>query len=133
MSIPEKSHLEELIATHTDEYQQMLWMIALYKPDRDIEKWIKEAYDSKEWNWRESDGCTGASEFHSPVGMRFPPCVLHDYLREMYVTPGKMPVGECDALFYRAQVQFGVNIVRAAIRTWVVRWPAWWLWCKWNR
>ena len=44
-------------------------------------EFIYSAYDDRlgiDWDWRNSDGCTGVSEFTWP-SVYFPPCVAHDY------------------------------------------------------
>lgn len=128
----DKQHLIDHIDSSTDEYERMLYMLALYEPDEEVATWIKRAYDDKEWDWKKCDGCTGVDECHSPKGMKFPPCVMHDYLRWL-VKKGRMTIGKCDWLFLKAQRQFRVWAPKAWWRYLTVRWPAWYLWKKWTK
>jgi len=127
-----KEHLEDCIDSTDDEYMRMQYFLALYRPDDEVKHYIKAAYNSKEWDWQQCDGCTLVSEMHSPKGVKFPPCVMHDYLRWL-VKQGRMTIGKCDKLFYKATWQLGGWKPRAFVRYWVARWPAWWLWLKWTK
>jgi hypothetical protein len=127
----ESDNLNALLEVADDEYNRMELSLALYQPRKEVAHWIMQAYTDPAWDWRKSDGCTGVSECHFPKGMRFPPCVMHDYLRWL-VKQGVMSVGKCDRLFYQAQVDYRVSRLRSFIRAWFVRYPAWYLWHKWK-
>ena len=129
----------EPIATSLDnetcEYARMLLALALYDPSDEIKHDIKEAYDAKDWRWQDCDGCTGVSELHSPIGMRFPPCVRHDY--DCWRSYQAKTIKEADKIrlegdkrFYRTQRAFGVSRTRATGRVAGVR-TAWCLWYRW--
>ena len=128
-----KIHLND---KEIDDYTRMQLMMQLYKEqiDADVRQYILAAYDiTDEWDYRkDSDGCTMVSEVHSPAGTKFPPCVMHDYLRNVLVSKGIMPINNCDYLFYKAQWQFGMNRLRAGARAIFVRTIAWWLWFRWS-
>jgi len=124
-----------------DEYQRMVAMMNLYRPEREVEMFIYEAYHALDWCWKQqSDGCTGVTELHSPPGVRYPPCVAHDYwchrARQAHSYEAACRIRrEGDALFLAAMLQLGCNPIRAWLRFFGVRF--YWLrigkWKEWHR
>lgn len=109
----------------------MIISLKYYEPRKDVMQAILDAYTDKDWDWRDCDGCTVVSEMHSAKQYRFPPCVMHDYLR-WKVSKGWIKVGVCDKVFYWAMIDYQCNRVRAFLRYAFVRGPAWWFWFKWT-
>ena len=122
-------HREPLATTideEQDEYLRMLLMLQLYRPRPAVKAAIKGAYDASDWDWRQCDGCTGVSEMHSPKGMRFPPCVQHDYWCALSLRAktfeeacGTRSIG--DRLFLWGNIDFRVSLPRAFWRYGAVR------------
>jgi len=104
----------------TGEYDRAMASLLVYAPPSDVAEAIIAAYDSTEWRWQDCDGCTGVSECHFPKGVRFPPCVMHDYLCWM-ARKGLATRAYADNLFFRAMRAYGVSWPRAAWRWAAVR------------
>lgn len=131
-------HREPLVDTidkEKDEYVRMELMLVFYRPPRRIAQAIKEAYDSKEWDWKLSDGCTMSTELHAPPGVRFPPCVRHDYdcwraTQVKTLAEADKIRYEGDKLLYCASRAFGSSF-RAAFRRFYGPRLYWLLWGRW--
>jgi hypothetical protein len=109
------------------EYVRIVRSFAVFSvPDRICEE-ILEALHSPKWDWyKDSDGCTCATEIFWPTKC-FPPCVRHDFDCRMG-TPGT----ESSARFYRLQRAYGVGAARSGLRTAGV-FVAWYSWFKWRK
>ena len=77
---------------------------------------IKDPYYSKEWDFLESDGCSGwkISEF-GWVTRFFPPCVSHDfYCRQALKAPSRKAADSlrrwADWNFFRANLAYGMPL-----------------------
>jgi len=130
-------HREPLVETldkETDEYCKMQESIAFYKPRQEVIDFIMDAYNAHDWDWRNSDGCTGVSEAHFPKGYRWPPCVGHDYTcwqsrRAKSKKQADAIRREGDRKFLMAMKDYG----RPSMAKW--RWAgvrlAYWAWYRW--
>jgi len=121
--------VEDSLDREPDEYMRMQLSLLLYSPRKEVANAILNAYNSKEWDWRNSDGCTLVSECHFPEGVRFPPCVLHDH-QWWLVKQGMQTAWKANRLFYLAQIDYGISVVRAGVR-WVGVTVSWFSWFKW--
>ena len=93
----------------------------------DVRTLIREALDSDKWDWfRDCDGCTGVSELYWPT-IYFPPCLRHDF--DCYTGHNGW---RTSMRFYRVQRAYGVDSIRAGIRTIGVI-TAWYTWLKWRQ
>ena len=105
-----------------DEYLRMQLALELFKPSKLVTDTILQAYNSREWDWRTSDGCTAVSELYFPEGFRFPPCVAHDFYCEHKCSNAlswkhrNEIREEGDRRFYLAMRDFGVSRFRARLR-----------------
>ena len=134
----EMQHREPIATSldnETDEYTRMLLAIALYNPPPDIAHAIKEAYDSKEWDWKLCDGCSASTQLHSPPGTKFWPCVRHDY--DYWRARNAKTIGDADKiayegdkLLYRSSRAFGAT-VRASFRRFYGPRLYWLFWERW--
>lgn len=115
------------------EYNWVLDQLDKFNVRQEVRYWILKAYSDKNWDWRQSDGCTGVCEVGVPKGYKSPPCVLHDYLRNVWVKTGRMKVGDCDRFFRMAMEDFGWHPLIKWVRWFAVRYPAWWFWFKWTQ
>jgi hypothetical protein len=121
------------------EYQWVLEQLDSHRISSELRHWILRAYNDHEWDWRQSDGCTGVCEIGVPRDengkpkYKSIPCVFHDWLRNRMVKTGKMKVGVCDKLFKRAMQEFGWHPLITNVRWFAVRWIAWPLWFKWKQ
>jgi hypothetical protein len=62
----------------TTEYHRIIESFEVLSVPRDIQIMIREALDSKHWDWfTDCDGCTCVSEMYWPT-IYFPPCLRHD-------------------------------------------------------
>ena len=61
-----------------EEYKRMLLSLEFCDIQGEIREEIIQAYNHPIWDWTKCDGCTLVNELYFPVGMRFPPCVVHD-------------------------------------------------------
>ena len=131
-------HKEPVVTTllkEDDEYLRMQLSLALYKPRQEVVTFITSAYNSHEYDWRQSDGCTAVSEVHFPAGYRFPPCVAHDYYCWLSRrAPSKAEAdrirAEGDRLFRLANMDYGVSGLRSCLRYAGVR-LAYYAWYRW--
>ena len=119
-----------------DEYVLMVAMCNLYRPAPHVAQAIWDAYHDEAWDWRSCDGCSGVNECHSPPGVRFPPCVLHDYgcwLADRAVNwPDAILTRQYfDHLFREAMLEFRVTVTKAWVRFIAVR-MYWWAWGMWR-
>ena len=61
------------------EYHRIIESFEVLSVPRDIQILVREALDSKHWDWfTDCDGCTCVSEMYWPT-IYFPPCLRHDY------------------------------------------------------
>lgn len=117
------------------EYEWVQGQIRAFPLRPEVLLYIREAYNSAAWDWTKCDGCTGVCEVGTPKGSGYKsiPCVLHDYLRNVYVKTGRMSVGKCDQLFRWAMEDFGWHGLISGVRWFAVRWIFWPLWFKWRK
>ena len=107
------------------EYTRIIESFDVLIVPKDIRALIREALDSKKWDWfHDCDGCTGVSEMYWPT-IYFPPCLRHDF--DWQTGHGGW---ESNARFYRIQRAYGVSAFRAGIRAAGVT-VAWFGWAKW--
>ena len=130
-----KEPVEESLKCEKCEYQRMLLMIVLYDVPKDISDKVKEAYDSKEWDWNLCDGCSSSTELHSPPGTRFPPCVRHDF--DWWLARNAKTIEEADKIsyesdkfLYRSSRAFGADRRRSFRRFYGPR-LYWLFWERW--
>lgn len=105
----------QLQDSKNDQYQRMILMLKLYRPRPSVVDAITAAYNATDWDWYESDGCTGVDEMYSPLGMKFPPCVMHDHWcwkadQAKTLAEARVMRAEGDSLFFAANIDFRVPI-----------------------
>ena len=109
------------------ERRRIIESFYVFSVSDEIQVLIREALDSDKWDWfRDCDGCTGVSEMYWPT-IYFPPCLRHDF---------DCATGhngwQASVRFYRIQRAYGVEAIRASIRTAGVT-LAWCGWLKWRK
>lgn len=131
-------HVANLLDAEQDEYTRMQYFILLYDLPAEIRHDLLEAYDTKTdwWDWTKCDGCTAVHEAHSPRGMKFPPCVRHDFdcerAEQAKTHKEAMQIRwEGDNRFYRIMKAFRTGWFHAArrwlgVRTYWTLWGRWW-------
>ena len=130
------SGTRELTEAEQAEYDCMLAGLTFYEPRQKVWLKIREAYDSLEWDWTKSDGCSIVTDWPTPHGYRAPYGVMHDYCcwlaRQATTKKETMRLrAEGDNLFFAAQVDYAVPHVMAGWRWLAVR-GAWLLVFQWR-
>jgi hypothetical protein len=94
---------------------------------KDVQALIREALDSRDWDWFEDcDGCTAVSEMYWPTKY-FPPCLRHDF--DWATGRGGW---DANVRFYRIQRAYRMSALQSGIRFIGVT-VSWFAWCKWWR
>jgi len=109
------------------EYHRIIESFDVLSVPRDIQVLIREALDSKSWDWfKECDGCTCVSEMYWPTKY-FPPCLRHDF--DWQTGHGGW---RSNVRFYRIQRAYGMSVLWAGVRAAGVT-VAWFGWVKWAK
>ncbi|MEI6787713.1 MAG: hypothetical protein WCL49_04455 [bacterium] len=109
------------------EYHRIIESFDVLNVPRDIQVLVREALDSKSWDWfTKCDGCTCVSEMYWPTKY-FPPCLRHDF--DWQTGHGGW---EANARFYRIQRAYRMSALQAGTRFVGVT-AAWFTWFKWWR
>jgi hypothetical protein len=109
------------------EYHRIIESFDVLSVPRDIQVLIREALDSKSWDWfKDCDGCTCVSEMYWPT-QYFPPCLRHDF--DWRVNGGGW---DANARFYRIQRAYRMSALQAGTRFLGVT-LSWYGWFKWWR
>ena len=109
------------------EYHRIIESFDVLNVPRDIQVLIREALESKSWDWfKDCDGCTCVSEMYWPT-QYFPPCLRHDF--DWRVNGGGW---EANARFYRIQRAYRMSALQAGTRFLGVT-LSWYGWFKWWR
>ena len=109
------------------ERHRIIESFAVFSVPEDIQALIREALDSKRWDWyRDCNGCTGGSEIYWPT-IYFPPCLRHDF----DCATGHNGL-QASRRFYRIQRAYGMSAIRSGARAVgvTVAWLAWMRWCR---
>ncbi len=109
------------------EHHRIIESFDVLSVPRDIQVLIREALDSKSWDWfTDCDGCTCVSEMYWPT-QYFPPCLRHDF--DWQVNGGGW---EANARFYKIQRAYRMSALQAGTRFLGVT-LSWYGWFKWWR
>ena len=108
------------------EYHRIIESFDVLNVPPEIQAEIREALDSKEWDWMDSHGCTCVSEDYWPT-IYYPPCLRHDF--DWQTGNGGWT---SNRRFYRIQRAYGVTRLESATR-WLGVTLAWYTVAKWTR